>query len=76
MTEGRERGGYTQFDMSFVELGSPVAAEGFVNTVANVFSAAGGISNLLTGPTSMVNQLASTAKTVQGALASTVVGGQ
>lgn len=66
MTESRERGGYTQFDMAFVELGAPVAAGGFANTIANVFSAAGGMSSLLTNPTSMINQLASTAVTVQG----------
>ncbi len=29
MNESRERGGFTQFDMSFVEAGTPIAALGF-----------------------------------------------
>jgi prophage DNA circulation protein len=41
MTESRERGGYTQFDMSFVEAGKAVSAFGVrTNAVSNVSATA------------------------------------
>ena len=40
MTESRERGGYTVFEMSFVEAGTAVKAEGTSNTVSKVDTAA------------------------------------
>lgn len=41
MTESRERGGYTQFDMSFVEAGTPVSfTQAPTNTKANVGTSA------------------------------------
>lgn len=41
MTESRERGGYTQFEILFVEAGKPVSALGVsVDTIGNVLSKA------------------------------------
>jgi prophage DNA circulation protein len=46
MTESRERGGYTQFDMQFVEAGEASPAIGAaVNTISNVFSKATAVDN-------------------------------
>lgn len=46
MTEMRERGGFTQFDMQFVEAGKAVNAGGFaLNTISNVISKAAAIEN-------------------------------
>jgi prophage DNA circulation protein len=46
MTENRERGGYTQFDMQFVEAGAPVSSTGVsLNTVSNVLSKALAVEN-------------------------------
>lgn len=48
MTESRERGGYTQFEMQFVEAGQPVLATGVaVNTRANVSSVASAVETSL-----------------------------
>jgi prophage DNA circulation protein len=40
MTEGRERGGYTQFEMQFVETGRAVSSAGVANTKASVAASA------------------------------------
>jgi prophage DNA circulation protein len=40
MTESRERGGYTQFEMQFIEAGSPVKSAGTENPASKVASAA------------------------------------
>lgn len=45
MTESRERGGYTVFEMSFVEAGAAVAAEGAINTAANAIQKAIGVED-------------------------------
>jgi prophage DNA circulation protein len=52
MTESRERGGYTVFEMAFVEAGAPVASGGFVNTAAQVLNMATGLEGVLTSATS------------------------
>lgn len=50
MTESRERGGYTQFELQFIEAGSPVLAAGLtINTIADVVSKALGVEGALTG---------------------------
>src|ERR1044071_6558223 len=41
MTESRERGGFTQFEMQFVEAGAAVLSSGVsINTISNVISQA------------------------------------
>jgi prophage DNA circulation protein len=45
MTESRERGGYTQFEMNFVEAGSPVLAAGIPNTGSVVLRRAAEVEN-------------------------------
>ncbi len=47
MIENRDRGGYTQFEMQFVEAGKSVSAFGVsIDTVANVASMAAAASNV------------------------------
>lgn len=58
MTESRERGGFTTFDMSFVELGKATSAFGnFVNTLSNVQSSASTAENIWTSGTSPLASL-------------------
>jgi len=48
MTESRERGGYTQFEMQFVEAGAPVSAMGVgANTISNVMAKAQDVESAL-----------------------------
>lgn len=48
MTETRERGGYTQFDMAFVQSGAPGNVTATVNPGFNVMSQAGALENFAT----------------------------
>jgi prophage DNA circulation protein len=52
MTESRERGGYTQFEMQFVDAGTPVLAAGVPNTSSIVQSRATAVENVWTSGTS------------------------
>ena len=48
MTESRERGGFTQFEMAFVESGSPVSALGVsMDTFGNVMDKAAALEDSL-----------------------------
>ena len=59
MTESRERGGFTQFEMQFVEGGKVVSAFGVSSDTANVVSnIAKSAENLWTGATTALTGLA------------------
>jgi len=45
MTESRERGGYTQFEMSFVQAGEPTKAAGIISLASSVLSSATSVDN-------------------------------
>lgn len=56
MSETRERGGYTQFEMAFVEVGKAVAAQGFAGSTASlVLSTAQAVMNQATTSFNLVN---------------------
>lgn len=52
MIESREKGGYTQFEMQFVEAGTPGNTMTIINTVANVAAMA---QNLATAAAGLIN---------------------
>lgn len=54
MTETRDRGGYTKFDMMFVEAGNPVSAIGFINPLADVATKA---QSLETAAVALINTI-------------------
>lgn len=66
MTESRERGGFTVFDMGFVEAGSPTPSAGFVNTVSNIASMASGLESLWTGASSPLSALSTAQSVIRG----------
>lgn len=66
MTESRERGGFTVFEMAFVEAGAPTPSAGFVNTVANIASMASGLESLWTGASSPLSALSTAQSVIRG----------
>jgi prophage DNA circulation protein len=65
MAESRERGGYTQFDMQFVQSGSPGNSQNIVDTLSIVRSSAGNAEQAaVTAADSVINGVNRASSTV------------